>query len=60
VVDQSPTPEEDERTLEDELRHRLRHGQTDLDQAIALLRSLDLGDMPPAADFDPSWGDDQP
>jgi hypothetical protein len=49
-VDQSPTPD-------DELRDRLRQGQSDLDDAIALLRSLVLDDTPPAAVFDPEWGD---
>ncbi len=53
-------------TGEDSIKHdlpdtgltdRLRHGQTDLDDAIALLRSLDLDETPPAATFDPTWDD---
>lgn len=39
------------------LGQRLRQGQSDLDDAIALLRSLPLADLPPAIVFDPQWGD---
>ncbi len=39
------------------LKDRLRHGQTDLDDAIALLRSINLDDAPPAAAYHPAWGD---
>ncbi len=48
-------PDPDEPQASAGLRERLRHGQTDLDEAIALLRGLDLGETPPAAAFDPSW-----
>lgn len=37
------------------LTDRLRHGRTDLEDAIALLRSLDLDETPPAATYDPGW-----
>ena len=37
------------------LRERVRFGQTDLDDAIALLRTLTLDDLAPAAAFDPNW-----
>jgi hypothetical protein len=59
-VDQSPVSDNDELTPESELRHRLRHGQTDLDDAIALLRSMKLEDTPPASNFDPGWEDVNP
>ena len=42
------------------LDERVRHGQTDLDEAIALLRALDLGELPPASTFDPSWPEATP
>ena len=56
-MDQIPDSDVDEQSSDFELRHRLRHGQTDLDDAIALLRSLNLEDTPPAAVFDPGWED---
>lgn len=37
------------------LRERVRFGQTDLDDAIALLRTLTLDEIAPAATFDPKW-----
>jgi hypothetical protein len=45
---------------ESELSHRLRHGQTDLDDAIALLRAMQLDDIPPASIYDPGWEDVKP
>ena len=59
-MDQTPASDFDEQTSDTELRHRLRHGQTDLDDAIALLRSMMLEDTPPAAVFDPAWEDLNP
>lgn len=56
-MDNSPVPSADNQPRESELHHRLRYGQSDLDDAIALLRSMDLGDTPPAAIFDPDWED---
>lgn len=59
-MEQPPVSDADERPRDSELRHRLRHGQSDLDDAIALLRSMKLEDTPPAAIFDPGWEDVNP
>ena len=59
-MDQAPATDVDEQSTDNELRHRLRHGQTDLNDAIALLRSTKLEDTSPASVFDPGWGDITP
>ena len=59
-MDQTPASDIDEQSSDTELLHRLRHGQTDLDDAIALLRSMTLEHTSPAAIFDPSWEDLNP
>lgn len=56
-MDQSTSSDIEEQAPDTELRRRLRHGQTDLDDAIALLRLMKLEDTPPATIFDPGWGD---
>lgn len=48
-------PDEAQAPDDPALMERVRHGQTDLDEAIALLRTLILDDLPPAATFDPAW-----
>lgn len=41
-----------------DIAERTRRSLIDLQQAIATLRELDLGDIEPAIQFDPTWPED--
>jgi len=54
VTTEQPSPDDAKQDTSG-LGERVRHGQSDLDDAISLLRSLDMSGLPPAATFDPNW-----